>query len=206
VAITHSQRAAWRGPFLGGGTDGNEELTAVVGAILLVLLAILGVTIIALGRLLWLHLFLGLLLVGPVGLKLASTGYRFVRYYTGDAEYRRKGPPFLALRALAPLVVASTLAVFATGVWLLLVGRAHRDPVVLFHKVSFILWILVTAPHVLGHLFELPHSMRAVRNADPELPTLSGGTVGRAIALAGALAGGTVLAIALIPQFSSWTH
>ena len=63
-------------PFLGGGTDGNERLTAIVGALLLVLLAVLGVTIIRIGQLLWLHLFLGLLLIGPVALKLASTGYR----------------------------------------------------------------------------------------------------------------------------------
>ena len=45
------------------------------------------------GQLLWLHLFVGLLLIGPVVLKLASTGYRFARYYTNDAVYRRKGPP-----------------------------------------------------------------------------------------------------------------
>ena len=34
----------------------------------------------------------------------------------------RRGPPLLPLRLLAPLVVASTLAVFATGVALLVVG------------------------------------------------------------------------------------
>jgi hypothetical protein len=78
--------------------------------------------------------------------------------------------------------------------------------VLLLHKVSFILWIVVTAPHVLGHMLELPRSVRAVHNADPELPALSGGGAGRAIALVGAIVGGTVLAIALIPQFGSWTH
>ena len=38
-------------------------------------------------------MFLGVLLIGPVALKLASTGYRFVRYYTSEPRYRRKGPP-----------------------------------------------------------------------------------------------------------------
>src|SRR5580692_8444885 len=103
----------------GGGPDGNERLTALVGVILLILFAVLGVTIIRIGQLLWLHLFLGVLLVGPVALKLASTGYRFTRYYTGSRAYRRKGPPAAALRALGPFVILTTLAVFFTGLLLL---------------------------------------------------------------------------------------
>src|SRR5690242_12731571 len=76
-----------------GGTEGNERLTVQAGAVLFVLLAVLGVTIALIGRLLWLHLFLGLLLIGPLAVKLASTGYRFARYYLGDGAYVRKGPP-----------------------------------------------------------------------------------------------------------------
>ena len=79
----------------GGGTDGNERLTTVTGAILIVLLAVIGFTIPQLRQFISVHLFVGLLLIGPVVLKLASTGYRFVRYYTGNAAYRRKGPPEL---------------------------------------------------------------------------------------------------------------
>ena len=73
---------------MAGGPDGNERLTAVTGVLLLVLLAVLGVTIVRIGQLTWLHLFLGLLLIGPVGLKMASTGYRFTRYYTHDPAYQ----------------------------------------------------------------------------------------------------------------------
>jgi hypothetical protein len=80
-----------RGRPFGGGTDGNEQLTAITGAVLLIALAVLGVTIIRIGQLLWLHLFLGLLLIGPVALKLASTGYRFARYYLATAAYRLSG-------------------------------------------------------------------------------------------------------------------
>jgi hypothetical protein len=61
----------------GGGTDGNELLTSMTGAVLIVLLAVLGVTIVRIGQLIWLHLFVGLVLLGPVAAKLASTGYRF---------------------------------------------------------------------------------------------------------------------------------
>lgn len=59
---------------------------------LLVLLAAEGVTILSVQRLLTAHFFVGMLLIGPVALKVCSTSYRFVRYYTGAATYRRKGP------------------------------------------------------------------------------------------------------------------
>jgi len=78
----------------GGGTSGNERLTTAVGATLIVLLAVIGLTLLRLhGRLLSVHLFVGMLLVPPVLLKLASTGYRFIRYYTGNPRYREHGPP-----------------------------------------------------------------------------------------------------------------
>jgi hypothetical protein len=72
------------------------------------------------------------------------------------------------------------------------------------HKVCFIGWIAVTALHVLGHLPELGRILRAGARPDG-LPTVPG-RAGRAIALAGALVGGLVLAIVLIPDFGSWTH
>src|SRR5690348_13981534 len=128
-------------PFLGGGTDGNEHLTAITGALLLVALAVLGVTIVRIGQLLWLHLFLGLLLIGPVALKLASTGYRFARYYLATAAYRLKGPPHPLLRGLAPWLVLTTLVVFVTGVLLLVDGPGSRDRLLVWHKVSFIVWL-----------------------------------------------------------------
>lgn len=190
---------------LPGGPDGNEQLTALTGVVLLVLLAVLGVTIVFIGRLTWLHLFLGLLLIGPVGLKMASTGYRFTRYYAGGADYRRKGPPELWLRLLAPVVVLSTVIVFATGVILMIVGPAHRDPWMLLHKVSFFLWLAATGLHVLGHLLGLPAALRARALDGTTRNGGQAGAAGRVIALAGAIVGGLVLAIVLIPDFASWT-
>ena len=114
-----------------GGTEGNERLTAATGVVLLVLLAALGVTILRIHPLLSEHMFLGVLLIGPVALKMGSTGYRFIRYYTAEPRYRRKGPPPLLLRLLAPLVVLSTVVVFASGVALLLIGPSSRQPLLL---------------------------------------------------------------------------
>jgi hypothetical protein len=44
----------------------------MTGAVLLVLLAVEGFTILRVGRLLTLHVFLGMLLLGPVALKAGS--------------------------------------------------------------------------------------------------------------------------------------
>jgi hypothetical protein len=185
------------------GPDGNERLTALTGAVLLVLLAALGVTILRIHPLLWEHLFLGLLLLGPVALKVGSTGYRFVRYYTRDPAYRRKGPPPPYLRALGPLVVVSTFAVFATGVALLLLGPSSRATWLLAHKVSFIVWLAATGVHVLAHL---PALARALGSDARELSTARAGRAGRTLALAGALVAGLVLAVLLVPEFGPWLH
>ena len=55
-----------RARLTGGGTAGNERLTAATGAVLLVLLAVIGVTILRLRPLLSVHLFVGMLLIPPV--------------------------------------------------------------------------------------------------------------------------------------------
>jgi hypothetical protein len=196
----------WRSRSLtGGGADGNEELTAVNGAILIVLLAVIGFTIPQLSQFIWLHLFVGLLLIGPVVLKMASTGYRFVRYYTRDADYRRKGPPEIVMRLTAPLVVLSTVGVFVTGIALLIVGSTHRDPWLLLHKVTFIVWIVFTSLHILGHLPAVARALGIGGREQLWRVNAAGGATGRWIALTGALVGGLVLAIVLIPSFASWT-
>ena len=102
-----------------GGTEGNEILTSATAVVLTVLLLAEGVTIVRMRGLVSAHMFIGMVLIPPVLLKLASTGYRFVRYYTGSRAYRAKGPPLLPLRLLAPALVVTTVAVFVTGVLLL---------------------------------------------------------------------------------------
>ncbi|MGA2162872.1 MAG: hypothetical protein ABSH36_00205 [Solirubrobacteraceae bacterium] len=211
-----------------GGSDGNERLTVLTGIVLLVLLAALGVTILRIGPLIWEHLFIGLLLLGPVALKLGSTGYRFVRYYTHDSVYRRKGPPPPYLRLLGPLVALSTVVVFASGVALLLLGPGSRSTLLLVHKASFFVWLAATAVHVLGHLPEVTQALNGGRElrlavlsevADgiAQRPRRAAGTTssaaahdlregrgGRALALTGALFAGLVLALLLIPEYGPW--
>lgn len=209
--------SAWArlGGLAGGGTTGNERLTSAAGAVLIVLLAVIGVTIIRLGPLLSVHLFVGIVLLGPLLLKLASTGYRFARYYTANPTYRRKGPPALPLRLLAPIVVLSTLVVFVSGIALLFAGPSSRDALLPIHKVSFIVWIAFTAIHVLAHLPTMLRGVRAdyrprtdgraaawERRLSPD--ERGGGRAGRVLSLASAIAFGVVLAVVLIPQYGPW--
>src|SRR5450631_4047694 len=73
------------------------------GAVIFVLLFLEGITLLRVRELISMHVFVGMLLVPLVAVKIASTGYRFVRYYRGDVAYARKGPPPLLLRALGPV-------------------------------------------------------------------------------------------------------
>jgi hypothetical protein len=199
-SVRHSTRTR----LLGGGVDGNEWLTTVTGVVLIVLLAALGVTIVRIGQLIWLHLFLGSLLIGPVALKLASTGYRFGRYYTHGPQYVDRGPPLLALRLLAPAVVATTVLVFASGIVLLFLGPRDRGPWASIHKVSFIAWLVFTALHVLGHLPAVGRVLRVPRR-DEDSMLAGDGAAGRWIALTGAVVAGALLALVLAGQFGVWT-
>lgn len=174
--------------------DWNERLTAATGAVLIVLLAALGITILSIGQLIWWHFLLGMLLIPPLLLKLASTGWRFVRYYSGADEYVRRGAPQLALRLLAPLLVLSTLAVFGTGVALLVVGPAGGILVGL-HKASFIVWFFVTAVHVLAY---------ARRLLPPAVPVP--GARARRLLLGLTIVAGVVLAAATVHFAHPWTH
>jgi hypothetical protein len=134
----------------GGGAEGNERLTAVTGAVLLVLFAAEGITILSVHKLLTLHFFVGMLLAGPVLLKIGSTGYRFARYYTGAAPYVRKGPPAPLLRLLGPVVVLTSCGVIGSGVALAFAGPGN-GPWLVAHKALFVLWFGAMTIHVLAY-------------------------------------------------------
>jgi hypothetical protein len=137
------------------GVAGNARLTAANAVVLLVLLAVEGVTILRVRQLLSPHVFIGMVLIPPVLVKVASTTWRFVRYYRGAPAYRRKGPPPVLLRLLGPVVVILTLVLLASGVGLLLVSPSWMSLLLKVHKASFILWFGAMTVHVLGHLGEV---------------------------------------------------
>ena len=213
-----------RRSLLAGGTEGNERLTVLTGLLLIVLFAALGITIIRIGQLLWLHLFLGLLLLGPVALKLSSTGYRFARYYTSDPVYREKGPPgpgatwprsarrllhARGLRHRRRVTRAGTQLPSAAGAaaqsQLLRMDRRHRparartptrNPAAPVNRAP-----LTTRDH---------GGPRGIGTRSPAtVPreyTHRRSSRARGVALVTALLSGLVLAVALTGQFSVWTH
>ena len=204
----HSPR---RRALFGGGPGGNEQLTTICSAILIVLLAVIGLTILRIGQLIWVHLFVGLVLVGPLVVKMASTGYRFARYYTRNPVYRKWGPPEPLMRAIAPAVVASTIVVFVSGLLLMIAGPGGRGQFLELHKVSFIVWLPFTALHVLGHLgalnryFRIPSSSFGAAGSATDRVVTSSGRFGRETVLVGGLVAGLVLALALLPEYAPWT-
>jgi hypothetical protein len=146
---------------LRGGAAGNEQLTALAATLLLVLLAVEGATLLRLDSLMTVHAFAGMLLVPVVALKLGSVAWRMARYYLRGEEYVRRGPPNAVLRLLvAPVIVASTVTLFATGVALLLLDRT-QGPIAALHKASFIVWFGATGLHVLTRVANLPAALRA---------------------------------------------
>jgi hypothetical protein len=179
------------------GVLANERLTSLTGVLLLVLLALLGITVFRVRTLLPAHFLLGFLVIPPLALKMASTGYRFVRYYTGDPTYRRAGPPKLLMRLLAPIVVLSTVAIFATGLELWFLGLRFGSIWVVAHKLSFVVWLPAIGLHVLGYLG------RTGEAAAQELSSpATAGTLTRRSLVVGSLVTGAVLAVASLTYAS----
>ena len=186
----------------GGRPEANGRLTAATAVVLLVLLAAEGVTILQVRPLLSWHVALGMALIPPVVLKMGTTGYRFVRYYLRSPAYVDRGPPHPLLRLLGPVVVATTVAVFASGIALLLAGPSLRSPLLLLHKATFVLWFGAMAVHVLGHLADTARLGPAdwLPRRRSEVP----GARGRQWVLLASVAAGIPLAVVLLSRVGPW--
>jgi hypothetical protein len=185
----------------GAGVAGNRRLTSSTAVLLLVLLAIEGVTLLSLGSMLSLHIFVGVVLVPPVLLKLASIGYRLVRYYRGSAPYVRSGPPALVLRLLGPLVVLSTGSLLATGVALLAIGPGG-GMVKGLHQLSFIVFSGAMGLHVLAHARSVP----AQAAADWRRGARLSGAGSRRFVLIASLSAGVAIGAVAIAYDGAWVH
>src|SRR5262249_14049685 len=130
----------------------NERLTALTGAPIYALLALIGVTVLFLQSVLPLHYAIGFVLIPPIVLKLGTTSYRFVRYYMGDRDYRLAGAPSLLLRLTGPILVAATLAVFAAGIELWVFGLRFGSTWRTAHTLSAVVMIAAVVVHLVAHL------------------------------------------------------
>ena len=184
------------------GVEGNSRLTGSMAAVLLVLFAAEGATLLRIHSLLTPHVFIGMLLVPPVVVKIGSTGWRIIRYYTGSPAYRRKGPPPTVLRLLGPVVVVLTVTVIATGIALLLVPVSTRNELLFLHKASFVLWFGAMAIHVLAHALDT--ARLAPRDLVPYTRRQIGGAGARLWLAAASLVGGIFLGIVMLPHIGPW--
>jgi hypothetical protein len=181
--------------------EGNSRISALTGAVLLVLLAVEGATLLSLQTFISWHIVVGMLLVPVVLLKIGSTGYRMLRYYTGREEYVRAGPPPLPLRLLGPVLVFATAGLFATGIALVALGPGAPF-VLLLHKASFAVWVAALSVHVLAHVVRIPGLAAADLRGGDGLP----GSRLRLTLVAGAIAAGAIVAVATLPLVSPWAH
>ena len=200
-AGTHRRAAVAQGRDRLGGTAGNESLTVAAAVVLTLLLMAEGITLLKMDSLLSVHMIIGLVLIPPVLLKIGSTGYRFARYYTHSRPYVDKGPPPMALRLLAPVLVLTTVGIFVTGVLLLSLG--HRSDQLLFlHKASFFVWAGAFGIHFLWHL---PHMLRSLPDYRRGARTRNvPGSGLRGMLVAASLGAGVALAIALAGAIGGW--
>jgi hypothetical protein len=208
-----SARSKAEAPGAGGepsGVVGNERLTALTGAVVLVLSVAEIATVPTLGSLIVAHFFVGVLLAGPVAAKTASTGWRFIRYYTHDPAYRRKGPPLPLLRVIAPLLVASTVTQIGTGIALAITGPAP-ETLIRVHIVSFLVWLATLAMHVVAHVRRVPALIaedwhrRPLRHKrrNPPAPETSGRRMRLAVNIA-VLVPAAIAAVMLLPTAAPW--
>jgi hypothetical protein len=181
--------------------DANARLTAAMGLVLLVLLPVEGVTLLSLRSLLTVHMLVGVALIPPIALKLASAGYRFMRYYSGNSAFREAGPPQPTMRFLvAPALVASTVGLLASGMALMLLEHPSTA-VYTVHKASFVVWFGALGIHVLAYLRRLPGLVLAdwPRGRQGELDRYS-----RRRAVTGSLLAGVVVAAVAAPIVAAW--
>jgi hypothetical protein len=182
---------------------GNERMTALAGAVLLVLILVELVSAAILRTLLSIHVLVGVLMAGPLVVKLGSTFSRFLRYYTGSPAFVRRGPPHLALRVMAPLLIATTLVVIGSGIGLVVTGQQNAGPLLPLHGFSVLVWLPLIAIHVFAHILRVP---RLVSDdwSKPSGKSLAAGRGRRLGMNLGALLAGAVAAILLFPGAAPW--
>jgi hypothetical protein len=198
------------------GPAGNAELTAWTGLLLLVLIAVELVTLLDVRGLLSWHVVVGVLLSAVAALKIASTGWRILRYYTGNRPYQQAGPPPLVLRILGPLVIAGTVAVLGSGLWLIVAGpTGSRQPLATvlgqrldwlsIHQASFLVFAVVVGVHTLARLIPAFNLGTGRSRREGGAGRLRGWAPRLAVVAATLLAGALAAALVL-PAASDWRN
>jgi hypothetical protein len=194
-----------------GGPAGNARLTAWTGAILLVFFLAELITLLDVHGLVDWHVAIGVLLVPPALLKVASTGWRFLRYYTRGRPYVEAGPPIMLLRMLGPLVIVFTLGLLGSGLVLIALGQQRsQESGVLgvswrdLHQVFFVLAGVALALHFLARAVPAWMLVTGRRKETPgRAPRVPGGAARLALIVLTLAVAGVTTALVL-PADGSW--
>jgi DMSO/TMAO reductase YedYZ molybdopterin-dependent catalytic subunit len=210
----HGTRAA------GDGVAGNTRLTSLVGVVLLALLVLEVASALWFALLTYnlalppgplydvvrpVHFLVGFMLMPLIAIKLASTGYRFGRYYTRNPAYHRAGPPPPLLRLIAPLLIVSAVILVFSGVEMWSYRNQFGLPWTAIHDTSAFAFVTVLVIHIALHVRQAHREAAADLAGAPSSaqPAAAGPPPG--VTTRRALLGGGVLAgLALGVGASQW--
>jgi hypothetical protein len=179
-------------------------LIGMSGSVILPLILV-EVATVALGvkNVITLHVAVGLVLIGPIMVKLASVTHRMLSYYRGVSEYLRRGKPTDGLRLLGGALAVATILLVVSGLELIVGPSRLQAPARSVHVATAYLTVALIIVHVAIHL---PKALRlASADARPHAPIVPGAR-SRWLALTASLALGGLLALLLAGRGASYLH
>lgn len=201
------------------GVVGNTRLTSLAGVVLLALITLQVASSVVFALLAYnlplpvgplydvvrpVHFFVGFMLMPLIALKLASTGYRFLRYYSGNPDYHDAGPPRAVPRLIAPALIASAIILVASGVEMWSYQNQFRLPWTAIHNVAAFTFVSVVTLHIVLHVREAHRHAAADLAGIPPPASMQTGPPPGAMTRRALLGGGVVFGAALGMGASSW--
>ena len=184
--------------------EANARLTGAAGIVILILLiAELVTVVLGAASVLSLHVAIGLILVPPVLVKLASTTWRMVNYYLGAAAYVHRGPPRRLDRVLAAILSLAIVLLLTSGITLLLGPSSIHQNALQVHKVTFYLALLLIFAHLTQHLTQ---ALRLVARDRINRPGSALAVRARWTAVLATVLVGGLLAVALTGHAEPYLH
>lgn len=151
------------------------------------------------------HFFVGFMLMPLIAIKLASTGYRFGRYYTRDKAYHQAGPPAPVQRVIAPVLIGSAIILIASGVEMWSYQNQFGLAWTAIHNVAAFTFVSAVAIHILLHVRQAHREAAADLAGMPaaSIPDAVGSPRG-AVTRRAVVGGGILFGLALGAGASSW--
>lgn len=202
------------------GVAGNARLTSLAGVVLLALITVQVVSAVFFALLVDnvtlpvgplydvvrpVHFFVGFMLMPLIAIKLASTGYRFAKYYTRNPAYHRAGPPRAVPRLIAPVLIGSAIILVASGVEMWSYQNQFSLAWTAIHNVAAFTFVSVVALHIVLHIRDAHRDAAAdlagaPASSNPPAVGPPPGAITRRALIGGGVAFGAVLGVGA----SSW--